>query len=80
MPDTSGHQKERYEMYQKEIRYDIETRDYAMHLDGELIGFARTHLEAQITLDALVHELLSGRYADAARAEHAEAEPMHRAA
>jgi hypothetical protein len=51
-----------------------------MHLDGELIGFARTHQEAQITLDALVHELLSGRYADAASAEHAEAEPMHRAA
>jgi hypothetical protein len=34
-----------------------------MYLDGELIGFARTHLEAQTTLDQLVHELLSGGYA-----------------
>jgi hypothetical protein len=68
-------------MYCKEIRYDTETRDYAMHLDGELIGFARTHQEAQITLDALVHELLSGYSAQAASAEQsADAEPLHRAA
>jgi hypothetical protein len=68
-------------VYHKEIRYDTETRDYAMHLDGELIGFARTHQEAQITLDTLVHELLSGRYAGAASAEQAaDAEPLHRAA
>ncbi len=50
-------------MYRKEIVYDCETRDFAMYLDGELVGFARTYQEAEITLDALVFELLSGQYA-----------------
>ncbi len=49
-------------MYQKEIAYDRATRDYAMHLDGELIGFARTSHEAEVTLDRLIYELLSGDY------------------
>ena len=47
-------------MYRKEIVYDRETRDYAMYLDGELVGFARTYHEAEITLDQLVFELMSG--------------------
>jgi hypothetical protein len=47
-------------LYQKEIIYDRETRDYAMYLDGELVGFARTYQEAEATLDQLVFELLSG--------------------
>ena len=46
--------------YRKEIKYDRETRDYAMHLDGELVGFARTYHEAEVTLDQLVFELLHG--------------------
>lgn len=45
--------------YRKEIVYSRETRDFAMYLDGELVGFARTHTEAETTLDALVFELLS---------------------
>ena len=45
--------------YRKEICYDRETRDFAMYLDGELIGFARTYHEAEITLDQLVFELMS---------------------
>ena len=49
-------------MYRKEIKYDQETRDYAMFLDGELIGFARTYHEAEITLDRLVFELMIGGY------------------
>ena len=49
-------------MYLKEITYDPATRDYAMHLDGELIGFARTSHEAEVTLDRLVFALLSGDY------------------
>ena len=32
---------------------------YTMRLDGELVGFARTHHEAEVTLDQLVFELLS---------------------
>lgn len=49
-------------MYRKSIVYDRESRDYAMYLDGELIGFARTYQEAEITLDQLVFELLHGNY------------------
>lgn len=49
-------------MYQKEIVYDPETHDYAMYLDGELVGFARTYHEAEVTLDQLVFELMSGQY------------------
>lgn len=48
--------------YRKEIVYDRETRDYAMYLDGELVGFARTYHEAEVTLDRLVFELMSGEY------------------
>lgn len=40
-------------MYRKEIVYDRETLDYAMYLDGELVGYARTYTEA---LDQLVFE------------------------
>jgi hypothetical protein len=49
-------------MYEKEIVYDPETRDFAMYLDGELVGFARTYQEAEITLDHLVFELINGQY------------------
>ncbi len=45
--------------YRKEIKYDREARDYAMYLDGELVGFARTYHEAEVTLDQLVFELLA---------------------
>lgn len=46
--------------YDREIRFDRETRDYAMYLNGELVGFARSYHEAEVTLDQLVYELLSG--------------------
>ena len=49
-------------MYRKEIVFDRETRDYAMYLDGELVGFARTYHEAEVTLDQLVFELISGEH------------------
>ena len=49
-------------MYRKEIVYDRETRDHAMYLDGELVGFARTYHEAEVTLDQLVWELISGSH------------------
>lgn len=49
-------------MYEKAIIYDPETRDFAMYLDGELVGFARTYQEAEVALDELILELLSGRY------------------
>lgn len=49
-------------MYRREIVYDRETRDYAMYLDGELVGFARTYHEAEVALDQLVFELVSGQH------------------
>jgi hypothetical protein len=49
-------------MYRKEIVYDRETHDYALYLDGELVGFARSYHEGEVTLDQLVFELLSGQY------------------
>jgi len=53
---------ERTSNYRKEIVWDRETRDYAMYLDGELVGFARTYHEAEVTLDQLVFELMTGNY------------------
>lgn len=47
-------------MYRKEIVWDRETKDYGMYLDGELVGFARTYHEAEVTLDQLVFELIGG--------------------
>jgi hypothetical protein len=47
--------------FDKSIVYDPESGDHAMYLDGEVVGFARTHQEAQTTLDQLVLELLSHR-------------------
>lgn len=46
-------------MYEKAVIYDPETGDWAMYLDGELVGFARTYDEAEVTLDQLVAELLN---------------------
>lgn len=49
-------------MYRKEILYSQETHDYAMYVDGELVGFARTYREAEVTLDQLVFELQCGQF------------------
>ncbi len=49
-------------MYCTRIEYSQATHEYGMYLDGELIGFARTYQEAEVTLDQLVCELLSGDY------------------
>lgn len=49
-------------MYDKAIIYDLETREFAFYLDGELCGFARTYQEAETALDELVYELLNSEY------------------
>jgi hypothetical protein len=41
--------------YRKEICYDRETRDFAMYLNGELVGYAATYHEAEMALDQLVY-------------------------
>jgi hypothetical protein len=52
--------------YAKAICYAPASRDFAMYLDGELVGFARNYAEAEQTLDELVYELINGDYFRAA--------------
>lgn len=49
-------------MYHTTITYDSEIHGFAMHLDGELIGFARTFQEAEATLGQILLELSSEHY------------------
>lgn len=46
---------------QREIIYDRDTRDYALYLDGELVGFARTCAEAETILDECIYRALVHR-------------------
>lgn len=46
-------------MYNKEIIYNKETRDYAAYLNGELVGYYRNHHDAEVALDKLVFSLLA---------------------
>jgi hypothetical protein len=38
------------------IVYDPETRDFAIYLDGQIVGFARSYLEADAILSAVKTE------------------------
>lgn len=38
----------------KAIEYDRETRDFALYLDGELVGFARSYQDGETVLDDLI--------------------------
>lgn len=53
-------------MYRKLIVYDRNTRDFAIHLNGDLVGYAATYLQAEAALNTLVYELLSKAPAPAA--------------
>ena len=46
-------------MYRKMIVYDRKTGDFAMYLNGELVGYAANYLQAESNLNKLVYELLS---------------------
>ena len=48
-------------MGRKMIMYDRSTRDFAIYVDGELVGYARSYLEAEAVLDQLQMELLRAR-------------------
>jgi len=45
-------------MFRKNIMYSRDTRDFAMYLDGQLVGYAQSYLEAEAVLDQLMMELL----------------------
>ena len=48
--------------YRTEIVYDRASGDYAMILDGETVGMARTMHEADVTLTQLILKLKHGQY------------------
>lgn len=43
----------------REIKYSRETRDYAMYLNGEFVGYASTYHDAEVELDRLVFDILN---------------------
>ena len=46
-------------MFDKELVYDPKTQDFAMYLDGEFIGYARTYSGGEDILNALVFDRLT---------------------
>lgn len=44
---------------EREIIYDRETRDYALYLDGEFVGYAGSYHAGEIKLDQLIYARLS---------------------
>lgn len=42
--------------FSKQVDYDRVTKDFAMFLDGELVGYARSYNEGRDTLDAIAYE------------------------
>lgn len=45
-------------MFRRNIMYNRETQDFAIFLDGTLVGYAHSYLEAEAVLDQLMLELL----------------------
>jgi hypothetical protein len=45
-------------MRRRLIMYNRTTKDFAMYFDGELVGYARSYLEAEAVLDQLQMERL----------------------
>lgn len=48
--------------FKKSIQYDRETRDYRATLDGQLIGWFRSHHEAEVELDRVAFDWLTHGY------------------
>lgn len=43
--------------YAKEIVYDFQCGDFALYLEDELVGYARSYLEGDQILDAMIADL-----------------------
>lgn len=43
---------------ERSIKYDRETKDFALCLNGEIVGYARSYSEGEQTLDELVFDRL----------------------
>jgi hypothetical protein len=44
--------------FRKEIRYDRDTKDYSLYLDGEYIGSAANYHEGEEKLNATIYDAL----------------------
>jgi hypothetical protein len=55
----------------REIKFDRESRDFALYLDGQVVGFAGTYQEGDEVLNALETERAKRAAADAVLAEPA---------
>ncbi len=49
-------------MPQRMIMYSRDTRDFAIYVNGALVGYAPSYLEAEAVLDQLLMELLRAGY------------------
>lgn len=45
-------------MFRRNIMYSRATQDFAIYLDGALVGYAHSYLEAEAVLDQFMLELL----------------------
>lgn len=62
--------------YTKSIQYIPETRDFAMQLDGQIVGYAPSWVAAEEQLDGLVYNLLERDAATVAAYEAEAAAPI----
>lgn len=46
-------------MNERSIQYDRETKDFRAELNGEVVGYFKSYIEAEEALDALVYEQLT---------------------
>lgn len=64
-------------MYTKEIVYDRISHDFALYLDGAIVGYARSYVDGERTLDELVASIQETHRNPAAyEAGVAEASPI----
>ena len=49
-------------MFRRNIMYNRATQDFAMYLDGTLVGYAHSYLQAEAVLDQLMLELLRAKH------------------
>ena len=47
--------------FEREIIYDPEMREFAMYLDDEFVGYARSYQEAEVQLDIALRTKRTGR-------------------
>jgi hypothetical protein len=43
----------------KSIRFDRETNDFILHLDGEFVGYAATYADGETVLDQMIADRLT---------------------